>query len=201
MSDTYVKRLRMEFDLRGAVLKPATLPEDYSWDRWRQQLMQRHADVKFACFAGQLDAEVFPALASRSGCRRLMYDIASRPGFVRHATWLIRWNANDFTGPIDVGTIQGIAWNRSLGSIQNVGVLAEHRGLGLGKALLINALHGFQQARLKRVYLEVTAENNDAVRLYRAFGFRHTRTSYRLVETITEPEHNAAYENAPVGRG
>ena len=54
-----------------------------------------------------------------------------------------------------------------IGAIQNLGVVPEYRGQGLGRALVRQALEGFYQAGLRRAYLEVTAENSAAVRLYR----------------------------------
>ena len=53
--------------------------------------------------------------------------------------------------------------------------------MGLGELLLRRALEGFQQAGLPRVYLEVTADNTIAIRLYERLGFRRARTSYKAV--------------------
>ena len=54
--------------------------------------------------------------------------------------------------------------------------------MGLGQALVRQALEGFYQAGLRRAYLEVTAENSSAVRLYRAVGFRRSKTLYKAVD-------------------
>jgi hypothetical protein len=69
-----------------------------------------------------------------------------------------------------------------MGGVQNVGITPEHRGRGLGMCLLQRALWGFQEAGMKRVYLEVTAENAKAIRLYQRLGFRRVRTVYKAVE-------------------
>jgi hypothetical protein len=63
-----------------------------------------------------------------------------------------------------------------------VGTTPEHRNRGIGKALVAKALCGFQMAGINRVYLEVTAQNSGAVRLYRRIGFRHVKTVYKAVE-------------------
>ena len=63
--------------------------------------------------------------------------------------------------------------------IQNLGVLPEYRGLGLGRALLLKALHGFCRLGLMRGSLEVTARNKRAVRLYHRAGFNIKKTIYR----------------------
>ena len=57
-----------------------------------------------------------------------------------------------------------------------------YRGMGLGRALVRQALDGFYQAGLRRAYLEVTAENAAAVRLYRSVGFRRAKTLYKAVD-------------------
>jgi len=61
-------------------------------------------------------------------------------------------------------------------------VIPSHRGIGLGRALVHRTLAGFQEAGLRRAYLEVTAENNAAVQLYRSLGFRRAKTLYKAVD-------------------
>jgi len=80
------------------------------------------------------------------------------------------------------GTIQGIRATHKYGAIQNVGVTPAHRGRGIGSAMIFAALAGFQQVGLPRVYLEVTAQNDGAVRLYNRLGFRRTKTLFKAVE-------------------
>ena len=69
-----------------------------------------------------------------------------------------------------------------IGAIQNVGVVPSYRGQGLGRALVRQALEGFYQAGLRRAYLEVTAENASAIRIYRNLGFRRSKTLYKAVD-------------------
>jgi ribosomal protein S18 acetylase RimI-like enzyme len=68
------------------------------------------------------------------------------------------------------------------GAIQNLGVTPLHRERGIGSALILQALHGFRRAGLGRVFLEVTATNDTAVRLYRRLGFGFRKTVYKAVE-------------------
>jgi ribosomal protein S18 acetylase RimI-like enzyme len=44
------------------------------------------------------------------------------------------------------------------------------------------ALSGFCRAGLHRAYLEVTAGNDSAIRLYREVGFRRAKTLYKAVD-------------------
>jgi GNAT superfamily N-acetyltransferase len=183
MSTTYYKRYRMEFDFRKATVPDPRLPDGYDWAPWHKALSPVHARVKYECFQSEMDSHVFASLRDLAGCERLMADIVAHEGFVRQATWMVRFTGNEFHGPVMCATIQGLKPNRWVGSIQNVGVIPEHRGLGLGKALVLQALEGFRSAGLRRVALEVTAANKPAVELYRRLGFRHISTNYREVTT------------------
>lgn len=175
MSITYFKRYRMEVELDRAPYPPA-LPRGFYWLPWHEAMVDYHADVKFRCFEKELDATIFPCLGNRHGCQELMREIAQRRSFLPNATWLI----GDGTGY--VGTIQGVVDKGSVGMIQNLGVVPEARGLGLGMALLLKALDGFRQSGLERGMLEVTARNAIALRIYRKVGFRRARTVFRAVD-------------------
>jgi ribosomal protein S18 acetylase RimI-like enzyme len=75
-------------------------------------------------------------------------------------------------------------------------VIPEYRGLGLGWALLLKALEGFTAAGARRAFLEVTAKNELAVRLYRRLGFRSYKTIYREVEVDDNPDSTATYHES-----
>jgi ribosomal protein S18 acetylase RimI-like enzyme len=182
MPTLHIKRFRMEIDLRRS-LQRAELPTGYVWSGWHPSLCEQHATAKFNSFNGELDTELFPCLGLLDGCRNLMHDIAEHPSFLPQATWLIRFVANEFTGPIPVGTVQGLQSTRHTGAIQNIGICRLHRGGGLGRALLLKSLSGFQAVGIQRVSLEVTAGNLRAVQLYESIGFKTIKTSYRSVET------------------
>lgn len=172
---TYYKRFRMEIDLQDP-LPAAVLPAGYSWVPWEQALLETHADVKFACFFDEVDAVVFPSLGCRIGCSHLMREISNKPGFRPESTWLVAC-ADGYCG-----TVQGVRERSGIGAIQNLGVTSPHRGRGIGRALLLKALHGFRQTSLHRAFLEVTAQNDVAIRLYRHIGFRCKKTIYKQVQ-------------------
>ena len=109
-----------------------------------------------------------------------MQEISLKDGFLPEATWLAAYADG---GEIEYcGTIQGIRATHKYGAIQNVGITPAHRGRGVGTALIHAALAGFQQVGLPRAYLEVTAQNERAVRLYKRLGFRRTKTLFKAVE-------------------
>ncbi len=182
MSVTYFKRFRMAFDLTGSFFEVPDLPSDYHFHPWQDNLLTAHTDAKYHSFRNELDANVFPCLGDREGCRRLMTEISQRESFVAKATWLVTWQPANRLRPQYCGTVQGIRDRRGAGSIQNLGIAPEHRGQGLGTLLLYYALEGFYRTGMKRASLEVTAQNYGAVRLYQRLGFRKTKTVYKAVE-------------------
>jgi len=177
----YFKRFRMEVDLKEPLFSRPELPEPYRLTPWDDRLLEAHAETKYRCFRWELDANVFPSLAGREGCRRLMSEIACRKGFVPQATWLLEHWPPSARRPDLVGTIQGVADDK-LGAIQNVGITELHRGRGLGTVLMWQSLAGFREAGIERVYLEVTAQNSGACRLYERLGFRRTKVVYKASE-------------------
>jgi ribosomal protein S18 acetylase RimI-like enzyme len=169
----YFKRYRMEINL-DALPAPA-LPPGFEWIAWHDSLLETHSRALFGSFDQELDTKVFPSLSTAAGCYLLMSEIRRKPGFLPDATWMIANGA----GPC--GTVQGIRERSGCGAIQNLGVAPRYRGMGLGEALLLQSLHGFRNAGLGRAMLEVTAENDAAIRLYRRVGFLRRKTLYKAV--------------------
>jgi GNAT superfamily N-acetyltransferase len=182
---SYFKRYKMEVELHD--LPRPQLPSGFACLPWSPDLREAHAEVLFTCFFQEIDAIVFPSLGDRLGCSCLMNEISHKRGFVPEATWLL-------TGPDGpCGTVQGIRERSAVGAIQNLGIVPMLRGRGLGEALLLNALHGFYQAGLGRGLLEVTAQNDGAIRLYRRLGFRRSKTIYKAV-----PDPRTEWGTAPL---
>jgi ribosomal protein S18 acetylase RimI-like enzyme len=180
MGVNYFKRYRMELDLRGRRFLPVLVPPGYRLLAWRPELVDAHAQAKYESFRNEIDAGVFDCLADLPGCQRLMHEICQKDGFLPEATWLAAYVMGGQTEYC--GTIQGIRATHKYGAIQNVGITRSHRGRGVGTALIAAALVGFQQVGLPRAYLEVTAHNDRAVRLYKRLGFRRTKTLFKAVE-------------------
>ena len=203
MDSAYFKRFRMDLALAagGLALAPtadvllaaaAKMPPGYRLVPWHDGLIDAHARTKFRSFRSEIDAVIFPCLGDLEGCRRLMREIRAKGGFLPGATWLIARSRVFPPGadqqaprPAEVewcGTIQGVIDASGAGSIQNIGVVPGHRGLGLGSVLIAQAVQSFAEQRLERVTLEVTADNVRAVRLYQRLGFRRAKTTYKVVD-------------------
>ena len=198
MGLTYFKRFRMEIDLARARRPAEPLPTEYRLVPWSADLLEVHAEMKYLSFRWEIDSTVFPCFAERTSCLRLMEEISRKEGFLPEATWLLEyvptsrragrssgeldWSPDDDEAREFCGTVQGIRDASGYGAIQNLGIVRRHRDRGLGAILMEQALDGFRRAGLRRAYLEVTVQNEAAVRLYRRLGFRRVRTLYRAVD-------------------
>jgi len=191
----YFKRYRMEIALVGRDLAARRPPEGYGFQAWSPALLDAFAEAKYLSFRGEIDANVFPCLGELDGCRRLMREIVRKPGFLPETTWLLSYRYGQ-RRPQFCGTVQGIRDVSALGAIQNLGVIPAHRGRGLGAALLLKALEGFRASGIGHAYLEVTAQNDGAVRLYRRLGFRCRKTIYKAVDAHAFPASAAAAQLA-----
>lgn len=180
MGLTYFKRYRMQIDLAGRDLTPPAMPSEYRFLPWDKSLLDAHAQAKHLSFREEIDANLFSCFGDLAGCRRLMNEIVRKEGFLPAATWLAVFTA----GPEEevCGTIQGIRNRSGIGSVQNLGITPGYRDRGLGTSLLFRSLLGFQRSGLQRVCLEVTADNQGAVRLYRRCGFKTVKTLFKAAE-------------------
>ncbi len=185
MQLNYYKRYRMEINLVGRELLPPPVAPQYHFVSWEPSLLDAFAQAKYVSFRNELDAQVFPCLAELEGCRRLMGEIVRKPGFLAGATWLAMRSAGLWHRPEYCGTVQGIRDREGLGAIQNLGVIPHDRQTGVGTHLLLLALDGFRRAGLSRAYLEVTAQNEGAIRLYRRLGFETIRAVYKTIEAAS----------------
>jgi hypothetical protein len=182
MGLTYFKRYRMEIDLVGRDWTPPPLPSGYRFVPWHASLLEAHARAQYASFRDEIDVNVFPCFGELAGCRRLIREIARKDGFLPQATWLAVYAGVACNGEEYCGTIQGVRDRLETGAVQNLGMAAPHRNRRVGTALLFRALEGFFQAGLTRVHLEVTAQNEGAIRLYRRLGFTSVKTVFKAAE-------------------
>lgn len=57
------------------------------------------------------------------------------------------------------------------GHVVSVAVLPEHRGKGIGKALMNESMNGVISRKCEEMYLEVRTSNDAAIKMYEGLGF------------------------------
>ena len=77
--------------------------------------------------------------------------------------------AADGAGPI-VGCALGRTYTGNVGWVSQLGVARSARGLGLGRAVLLEACHRLGRKQPSVIGLGVEAENANALGLYRSVG-------------------------------
>ena len=68
------------------------------------------------------------------------------------------------------------------GHVVSVAVLDQHRGKGVGKALMLEGINGVLSRKSDEIYLEVRVSNTQAIRMYQRLGFQiksRLRSYYR----------------------
>jgi ribosomal protein S18 acetylase RimI-like enzyme len=179
MPVAYFKRHRMMIDLTQADLSFTSAQNEIHYLPWSDKLLGHHALAKWESFRNEIDANVFPCLGDRDGCRQLMRDLTQRSNFVPETTWLAL-SINQGVPDLPAGTIQGLRLDNAEGAIQNIGVVPGFRGRGVGRSLLLLALQGFRYIGCKYVNLEVTIHNLGAIRLYESVGFQYKETVFKV---------------------
>ena len=58
------------------------------------------------------------------------------------------------------------------GHVVSVAVLDQHRGKGIGKALMLEGINGVLSRKSDEIYLEVRLSNTQAIRMYQGLGFQ-----------------------------
>lgn len=164
----------MELDLQTALIPPAVLPTGFDWQAWRPKHAAAHAAVLYEGFRGELDSELLVSLSRLDSCGETVRMTSFDHRFLPEATWLVTTAES-----VPCGAIQTVGVGRGVARVQNIAVIPEHRGLGIGRALILKALRQCRGLGIRRVQLDVTELNHPASRLYRSLGFSVRRSYFR----------------------
>ena len=157
------------------------MPPGYVLAPWHDSLLDAHAEAKYQSFCLEIDANVFPCLGEREGCARLMREITRREGFLPEATWLL---AERTSRGRMASTAARCRVSATRGSTAPFRTWASRRDIG-GRGWAACCCTGpwrFSPRGAAASYLEVTAQNTGAIRLYQRLGFRKVKTVYKAAE-------------------
>jgi ribosomal protein S18 acetylase RimI-like enzyme len=170
----------MVFDFTKTKLFEPQLPPGFWFVPWSKELTEAHGSVLHRSFQNDIDGQVFPTFQSLKRCVTLIEMVSQNSTFLPE-TSLLTATGSSLDTPEYIATIQGLKLSDEVGAVQNVGVIGDCRLKGIGKNLVLAALHGFRSAGVSKVTLEATADNLPAMRLYEGIGFTTFNTYFREI--------------------
>lgn len=151
----------------------APLPTEATWLPYRPELHARFIAVIGQSYEATADCPELGALRSvedaLAGHRRV--------GVFDPALWQIAIHENQDAGVLLLAQHPAT----SAAEVVYCGVVAAHRGRGVGRLLLRRALDLTRTAHLRRITLVVDSRNSPARRLYDAFAFQTTAVRAALI--------------------
>ncbi|MDP9269204.1 MAG: GNAT family N-acetyltransferase [Acidobacteriota bacterium] len=138
--------------------------------RWSEQDFQSAAAVITAAYRTHIDSEINDQYRTVPGSLRFLNNIVRFPGcgvFDAESSLM----AIDRATRSAIGVILCSRVRDDVGHVTQVCVLPEHRGRGIGEALIAASAADLQRRRFAALSLTVTEGNTRAVELYRRMGF------------------------------
>ncbi|MGD2247014.1 MAG: GNAT family N-acetyltransferase [Candidatus Methanofastidiosia archaeon] len=171
-------RVGMARDKKGAPPKPV-LPEGYSVRQWSKEDIPLLAEVFYKAFKDSIDLVFWADLEYPETALTFISKIVNSVEISKiPLTNLFAMHNGNICG----ATLCGIP-EKGKGGIM-LGVRKEHRGKGLGRFLLTQALTGYHDAGIETVGLEVTLQNEVAYPFFKRYGFEDV---YRLIGYAFSP--------------
>jgi ribosomal protein S18 acetylase RimI-like enzyme len=154
--------------------QPPAVPEGIELRQWSEQDYQAAAALITAAYRGHIDSEINDQYRSIAGSLRFLNNIVRFPGCGQFdaASSFIAYHRASRTA---VGLILCSRVKNDVGHITQVCVLSEHRGQGIGAALLAANLQDLLRRRFSLLSLTVTEANRSAVELYKRLGYHIER--------------------------
>ena len=170
----YYRRYRLERRL-SPLPRPIQLPSGFALESWNEIHLEAHAEVLHGAFRDELDCRLFPAFGTQPACRDLVAALALNPRLIPEGTLVATCDGRP------AGCLETLRDAQDRAFVQNIAVLPQYRRLGLGTAMLVAAIRNLASAGFREVWLEATARNASALRLYYQLDFQRVKTTYREV--------------------
>jgi ribosomal protein S18 acetylase RimI-like enzyme len=170
------RRLFLSLNLAGGKGAPiaARALKDVAIRRWTEADYQPAAGIITAAYRAHIDSEINDQYRTNAGSLRFLNNIVRFPGcgvFDAEASFVA------VHGPTDalIGVILCSRVRDDVGHVTQVCLVPEHRGKGIGDALMAATSNALRHRRFNLLTLTVTEANHRAVELYRKLGFEEKR--------------------------
>jgi ribosomal protein S18 acetylase RimI-like enzyme len=177
------RRLFLSLNLRSESMPDPhgrPLNSDIRIRRWIEGDYQHAAGVITAAYRAHIDSEINDQYRTTAGSMRFLKNIVQFPGcglFDPEASFVaIHQPTNAVIGLILCSRVR-----HDVGHVTQVCLVPEHRGQGLGEALLDSTCKALSHRKFNLLTLTVTEANHRAVDLYRKLGFETRRIFDALV--------------------
>jgi len=171
------RRLFLSLNLAGRHSAPsaASRPlKDVAIRRWTEADYQPAAGIITAAYRAHIDSEINDQYRTNAGSLRFLNNIVRFPGcgvFDAEASFVAIHEPTDSL----IGLILCSRVRDDVGHVTQVCLLPEHRGEGIGEALMAATGNALRRRRFNLLTLTVTEANHRAVDLYRKLGFETRR--------------------------
>lgn len=166
-------RVLLSRDLTKPIPPTPPLPSGFTFQHPDPAEAESLAEFAYRAYQGTTDFSIITPDASPQSYLRL-YRRFLGGELGEYSPSLSHILREDQRGP--AGVLHTIVLGRDP-YVGDLSVGPTHRGRGLGRLLLIHALHAYREAGHTRTGLTVTAQNAAAYNLYRAVGFQVERTA------------------------
>jgi ribosomal protein S18 acetylase RimI-like enzyme len=147
-----------------------SVPPGLEMSPWNAHDYQAAGELIYASYVGHTDASINDQYRSLHGSLRFLHNIVRFPGcgvFEANFSWMLR----DILSGALVGMVLCSRVAPDVAHVTQLCVAQAYRGRGLGRALLVRSAETLRRAGFEAITLTVTEANEQAVRLYRRFGF------------------------------
>ncbi len=171
------RRLFLSLQLTGAgapELRQLIPHDDVQIRRWTEQDYQPAAGIITAAYRTHIDSEINDQYRTNAGSMRFLNNIVRFPGcgvFDSESSFVAVHKPSRAL----VGVILCSRIRYDVGHITQVCLLPEHRGFGIGEALIAASHRALSARNVEQLSLTVTEANRNAVGLYRRMGFAERR--------------------------
>jgi len=171
------RRLFLSLKLAGAEVVPIAASralKDVAIRRWTEQDYQPAAGIITAAYRAHIDSEINDQYRTNAGSLRFLNNIVRFPGcgvFDAEASFVaIHQPTNALIGLILCSRVRD-----DVGHVTQVCLVPEHRGEGIGEAMMAATCNALRRRKFNLLTLTVTEANHRAVDLYRKMEFEERR--------------------------